>query len=99
MSWASTYVKQLQEGLTISFRPRGNSMAGKINSGDLCTVEPIKDHLYVGDIVLCKVRGKDYLHLISAIRDAHYQISNNRGHINGWITNKNIYGRLINVQR
>ena len=59
-------------------------MKGKINSGDLCPIEPINEEteLAVGDIVLCKVRGNEYLHLIKAIQGARYQIGNNRGHIN-----------------
>jgi hypothetical protein len=44
-------------------------MQGKIESGQLCTVEPIEDYdtLEKGDIVLCKVNGSEYLHLIKAI--------------------------------
>ena len=44
-------------------------MSGKIESGQLCTVEPSGDAalLAVGDIVLCKVKGNEYLHLIKAI--------------------------------
>jgi phage repressor protein C with HTH and peptisase S24 domain len=50
---------------TISFRPRGNSMQPRIYSGELCTVQPIDDvTLAVGDVVLCVVSGKQYLHLI-----------------------------------
>ena len=40
-------------------------MAGKIESGQLCTVVSVDPaDLKVGDIVLCKVRGQEYLHLI-----------------------------------
>ena len=81
------------------FRPRGNSMIGKISSGDLCTVEPVtkQTELKVGDIVLCKVNGKQYLHLIKAIQEDRYQIGNNRGFINGWTSRNCIYGRCIEV--
>jgi hypothetical protein len=66
MSWATSHIAQLKEGTTVKFRPKGNSMSGKISSGQLCTVEPIKDYstLVKGDIVLCKVSGNQYLHLI-----------------------------------
>jgi hypothetical protein len=58
MGWASEYIFRLQDGLTVQFRPRGNSMKGKIESGQLCTVEPVvAATLKVGDIVLCKVNG------------------------------------------
>jgi hypothetical protein len=41
-------------------------MSGKIESGQLGAVEPVDDlkTLKVGDIVLCKVNGHEYLHLI-----------------------------------
>lgn len=99
MSWATHYIKKLQEGETVSFRPRGNSMTPKIKSEQLCTVEPITDFnsLVKGDIVLCKVSGNQYLHLISAISQERFQISNNHGHVNGWIGKNNVYGKLVKV--
>lgn len=82
----------------MQFRPRGNSMVGKIESGQLCTVAPLGDHvLAVGDIVLCRVRIAQYLHLVKAIQGGRFQIGNNRGGINGWITQRQIFGRLIAV--
>ncbi len=98
MSWATHYIAKLQDGETVSFRPRGDSMAPKIRSGQLCTVEPVDaDSLSKGDIVLCKVRGNQYLHLIKALRDGRFQIGNNRGHINGWVGPEHIYGRIVSV--
>jgi hypothetical protein len=80
MGWASHYIDKLRAGETVSFRPRGNSMTGKIQSGQLCTVVPVDSvALKVGDIVLCKVRGAEYLHLIKAIQGPRFQIGNNRG--------------------
>lgn len=83
MGWASLYIEQLTSGESVSFRLRGNSMVGKIESGQLCTVEPTDaETLRVGDIVLCKVKGDEYLHLIKAIQSKRFQIGNNRGRIN-----------------
>lgn len=31
MSWAASYIAKLKIGETVSFRPRGNSMQGKLN--------------------------------------------------------------------
>lgn len=74
-------------------------MRPRIKSGQLCTVEPIDvTELDVGDIVLCKVRGAEYLHLVKAIQGPRFQIGNNRGHINGWITASSIFGRLVSVE-
>lgn len=99
MGWADGHIPRLARGETVQFRPRGNSMVGKIESGQLCTVAPVGDHLLaVGDIVLCRVKGAQYLHLIKAIQGARFQIGNNRGGINGWITQRQIFGRLIAVE-
>ncbi len=99
MGWATSYIASLKSGQTVSFRPRGNSMKGKIESGQLCTVTPV-DHgtLEVGDIVLCKVNGQEYLHLIKAIQGPRFQIGNNRGRINGWVSAGAIFGRCTRVE-
>ena len=99
MGWASGHIARLRAGETVSFRPRGHSMAGKIDSGQLCTVVPVDPAaLRVGDIVLCKVNGREYLHLVKAIQGPRFQIGNNRGRINGWITAGAIFGRCIAVE-
>ena len=99
MGWASHYIERLRKGETVSFRPRGNSMSGRIESGQLCTVEPVDAAaIKVGDLVLCKVRGREYLHMVKAIQGARFQIGNNRGHINGWISAGAIFGRCNKVE-
>ena len=98
MGWATGYIDQLKQGETVQFRPRGNSMTGKIESGQLCTVAPVDPAtLQAGDIVLCKVNGRQYLHLVKAVQGNRFQIGNNRGRINGWITSTGIYGRLQSI--
>lgn len=100
MGWATAYIAKLKAGETMQFRPRGGSMSGKIESGNLCTVAPVQtEDLQVGDIVLCKVGGSQYLHLVKAIQDQRFQIGNNRGGINGWIGDNGIYGRCTRVER
>jgi SOS-response transcriptional repressor LexA len=100
MGWATAYIAKLKQGETVQFRPRGHSMKGKIESGQLCTVEPVKDFesLQKGDIVLCKVNGNEYVHLIKAIQGARFQIGNNRGRINGWIGKAAIFGKCVKVE-
>lgn len=99
MSWANFIIVRLSQGEEVSFRPRGNSMSGKIESGQLVTVRPItaEEQLKVGDIVLCNVRNNDYLHLIKSIKGNpdQYQIGNNKGGINGWIPKEKIFGILV----
>lgn len=98
MGWATLHIARLKQGMTVSFRPRGNSMKGKIDSGQLCTVEPVDPvTLAVGDIVLCRVHGAEYLHLVKAIQGGRFQIGNNRGRINGWIGANGIFGRCTRV--
>lgn len=74
-----------------------------IKSGELVTVEPAS-YYRCGDIVLCTVRGRDYLHLIKSkiIRadengdggsSITYVICNAKGHINGKTTK--VYGRRV----
>ena len=99
MGWAANHIGQLCKGSTVSFRPRDNSMAGKIESGQLCTVAPVDPAaLEIGDIVLCRVKGSEYLHLVKAIEDDRFQIGNNRGLIDGWISGSMIYGRCIKIE-
>jgi hypothetical protein len=99
MGWASGHIERLRAGETVAFRPRGNSMTGKIESGQLCTVAPVNpETLRVDDIVLCKVNGREYLHLIKAIQGTRFQIGNNRGRINGWVSRNAIFGKLLRVE-
>ena len=45
---------------------------------------------------ILKVAGHFYLHKISAIKGGRtFQISNNHGHVNGWIGKKCIYGLVV----
>jgi signal peptidase I len=100
--WADNYITKLLAGETVQFRPRGNSMTPLIESGDLVTlVMATKGTVKVGDIVLCKVKGAQYLHLVKAIDETkdRYQIGNNHGGINGWAQGSNIYGLLVKVEK
>jgi hypothetical protein len=100
MDWATTHIEKLKNGETVSFRSHEQSMKGKINSGQLCTVEPVHDLsvLQIGDIVLCEVNGNNFIHLIKAIQGARFQIGNNRGRVNGWVGANSIYGKCIKVE-
>ncbi len=99
MGWATAYIAKLKEGESVSFRPRGNSMRPTISSGQLCTVDPVDfSSLEVGDVVLCKVHGNQYLHNVRAIQGRRYQISNNKGRVNGWVGQNGIFGKLMKVE-
>ncbi|MEO7718246.1 MAG: S24/S26 family peptidase [Capsulimonas sp.] len=99
MSWALFAKEALRKGETVLIKPRGHSMTGKVNDGDHVTVEPCDpDTLQVGDIVLVRVHGNDYLHLIKAIDKGRFQIGNNRGGINGWVGPNGIYGKATKIE-
>ena len=134
MSWAKHAIEKLLAGETVQIRPKGNSMSGKIESGDLVTLEPYRRYKIIAvdgygpesyghgpeffkeeeakkacenkektatfsviypllekdDIVLVKVKGRHYVHLIQAVQQKmggiRYQIGNNRGGTNGWVS-------------
>ena len=108
--WATQYIELLKQGNVVKFRPHGNSMQPRIESGQLVTITPVNADFpegtsvyhpfpQVGDIVLCKVDGRQWLHLASAIgSDGRYQISNNKGHINGWAMPHNVFGIVTSVE-
>lgn len=98
MGWATHLIEDLKQGRTVQCRPRGNSMTGRISSGQLCTIAPLDRDPGKGDVVLCKVRGAQYLHIVTGVRADQYQISNNHGRINGWTGRDNVYGILTSVE-
>ncbi len=92
-------INLLLSGVTIErYKEKGNSMLPIISSGQPVKLEPTLDReLKVDDIVFCKVKGNYYTHKITKIRGKQYQISNNKGHINGWITKNSIYGIVTEI--
>lgn len=92
-------VEKLQNGETVTFNPKGNSMVPLIKSGQEVTVSPLSDDLLpieVDDIVMCKVKGKLFLHKVYAIgSDGAFLIGNNKGFKNGWT--RTIYGKVTKI--
>jgi len=87
-------------GATVEFRPTGSSMVPLIRSRQLVRVQPVDPaKVETGDIVLAKVSGTVYLHLVSAVDHTRgrVQISNNRGRVNGWTTHARVYGICVAV--
>lgn len=97
--WASHAIEQLRRGETAVITPRGNSMRPRVLSGARVTLEPVSpEQLAVEDIVLVRVKGKVYLHLVRAIQGSRFLIGNNRGGINGWVGGRSIYGRAVTIE-
>jgi hypothetical protein len=100
MGWASAAIEALNRGQSVEIRPRGHSMKGRVNDGDRVMLSPCNpEELSTGDVVLVRVKGKTYLHLIKASDGKRYQIGNNRGGINGWVGRGAIYGVAVKVSR
>ena len=104
--WADIHIGKLEDGEhLVRFRPRGNSMTPLVQSGDLVEVRSLigeywvpnlKTVLQKGDIVLCKVGGRVYLHkVLTVAHDGRVQIGNNHGKVNGWT--KTVYGILNKI--
>jgi len=98
MGWASKAIEALQKGETVKIRPRGHSMTGRVNDGDLVTLEPCKTDPSKNDVVLAKVNGRVYLHLVYAVDHDRFQIGNNKNHINGWTGRACVYGVAVKVE-
>ena len=99
MSWAKYAIESLKSGKTTQIRPRGHSMKGKVNDGDLVTLEPCDpEKLTAGDVVLVRVKGTDYLHLIKAVNGGRVLIGNNRGGTNGWVGRNCVYGIATRIE-
>ena len=94
MSWASKAIEDLQEGLTVTIKPHGRSMEPRVESGQEVFLEPVElEDLKKNDVVLCKVKGNVYLHLVKQVASGKVLIGNNKGRTNGW-TSK-VYGRTL----
>lgn len=81
----------------VVLKPKGNSMTPLIKSGERIVLSPVlpKD-VAVGDVVLAKVKGRYFIHKVTAIAaDGRFQISNNHGHVNGWA--RMVYGKVTEI--
>jgi len=91
---------RVASGSAVEFRPSGSSMVPLVRSRQLVRVAPVDPaRVEAGDIVLARVAGTVYLHLVSAV-DHHagrVQISNNRGRVNGWTSHARVFGICISV--
>lgn len=85
----------------MEFKPSGSSMVPLIRSRQQVTVAPVDPtKLEVGDIVLARVAGTVYLHLISSLDPTRnrVQISNNHERVNGWTSHDRVYGICVAVE-
>jgi hypothetical protein len=84
----------------VTFHPTGHSMVPLIRSRDEVVVAPVDAALVqAGDIVLTRVAGSVYIHLVKAVDSPKRRvlIGNNRGGTNGWTGFDRVYGIALSV--
>lgn len=101
--WAEDAIEKLQAGETVQVRPKGHSMQGKVNDGDLVTLQPcLTQDLQVGDVVLACIAGRRYfhlvLHLVLSRESDKFLIGNNHGRVDGWVAAENVFGKATKVE-
>lgn len=70
-----------------------------INHRQAVTVSPVdSSKVEKGDVVIAKVHGRIFCHLISAVDGDRIQISNNHGFVNGWTTREHVFGIVTHVE-
>lgn len=100
MGWVLQALAELSAGREAKVRPRGHSMRGRIEDGELVTIAPVEaPDVRVGDAVLVKWRRGYLLHLVKAIRGDQYQIGNNVGRTNGWVHANAIKGKVVAIEQ
>ena len=99
-AWADGAIEALRSGRAATVRPRGRSMAGRVEDGQVVPLEPTSSAgVLVGDVVLVRVRGRVLLHLVRAADGRRYQIGNNRGGVNGWVGPDAVYGVAVALRK
>ena len=93
--------EHLQAGETCWVLGIGNSMTPILMSRQAVIVAPVtaETELRKRDIVLAKVKGHYYLHLIHGIRGKgeSFLIGNNHGHMNGWVSRNCVFGKVVEI--
>lgn len=93
-------IEILEKNGSAILRCNGNSMRPLFSPGEALHIRKVDmAKLRVGDAVFCKVNGGLQVHKISAIdKNERWQISNNRGYVNGWIGKNAIYGLCVKAE-
>lgn len=94
--------KHLREGEICKVTGIGNSMTPILKSRQSVICIPVTDEVELKkrDIVMCKVNGHFYLHLIWSVKRGknnceQFLIGNNHNHANGTIGRQHIFGKVV----
>lgn len=99
MGWVTEALLELRQGKPAQVRPQGGSMRGRIESGQLVTLEPLNERpVVVGDVVFVHWKGNYILHIIKEVRDDQVLIGNSLGKINGWASLNDVIAIVTAVE-
>lgn len=91
--------EKLKSGETCWVMGIGNSMTPVLKKPSTCA--PVTDETIIEkkDIVLAKARGHYYLHFVHGIKGngEEFLIGNNHGHMNGWVSRSNVFGKVVEI--
>ena len=75
------------------------SMRKAIKHGQTLTMSPVVNasEVQVGDIVLARWHKGHLFHLVGEIQGDQFLIVNSLGKVNGWVSGKDILGRVTNI--
>jgi hypothetical protein len=96
-------LEALQEGKRYTWTvPEGGNLASMRNAikhGQTLTMSPIGNpsEIQVGDLVLVKWHQGVIFHIVGEIQGEQYLIVNSLGKVNGWVSAKEILGRITNI--
>lgn len=99
MGWVKDAIKGLNETGSCQIRPHGGSMRGKIESGQLVTLEHFTEQsLVLEDVIFIRWKGNYLLHLVKEIKGDSILIGNNLGKTNGWISRQDVLAIVTKVE-
>jgi hypothetical protein len=94
-----TALSLLQQGQMARIRAQGGSMRGRIESGQLVSLEPATTaDLRPGDVAFISWKGNYLLHLVLRVEAGRVLIGNNLGKANSWVAADDILGRVPAVE-
>jgi hypothetical protein len=96
-------LEALNEGKSYTWTiPDGGNLASMreaVKHGQTLTMSPIVNpsEIQVGDFVLVKWHQSDIFHIVGEIQDERFLIVNSLGKVNGWVSAKEILGRVTKI--
>lgn len=99
MSWVKEALESLKNDGKAQIRPIGGSMRGRIESGQLVTLQTSNyKEAEIDDVIFIHWKGNYLLHLIIDKKNNELLIGNNVGKINGWIPAEAVIAKVILVE-